>query len=69
VSWDFKENPPFDAIELFVNELLRGGTKKIRFTEADTHSDEFGLVISDRSLTKSQLTDAWQQYLDSFEPT
>jgi hypothetical protein len=68
VSWDYKESPPFEDIEQCVNELLQGGAKEIRFAEADTGSDDFGLVISDRSLTKSQLDDAWQQYLDSFQP-
>jgi hypothetical protein len=68
LSWDFKEQAPFDDIEQYVNELLQAGAKEIRFAEADTGSDDFGLVISDRSLTESQLADAWQQYEDSFEP-
>ena len=69
VSWDFKDSPPFDAIEQCVNELLLEGAREIRLAEADTASDDFGLVISDRRLTRSQLADAWQHYLDSFEST
>lgn len=68
MSWDFKESPPFDEIEQCVNELLRKGAREIRLVEANTASDEFGLVISDRLLTDLQLADAWQHYLDSFEP-
>jgi hypothetical protein len=65
---DFEEQPPFDDIEQYVNELLEGGAKEIRFAEPDTSSDDYGLVISDRRLSESQLADGWEQYEDSFEP-
>jgi hypothetical protein len=68
LSWDFEEQPPFDDIEQYVNELLEGGAKEIRFAEPDTSSDDYGLVISDRRLSESQLADVWEQYEDSFEP-
>lgn len=41
---------------------------EIRFAEPDTSSDDYGLMISDRRLSESQLADAWEQYEDSFEP-
>jgi len=69
VSWDFEEQAPFDDMEQRINELLVGGAKEIRLAQADTDSDDFGLVISDRRLTKSQLADAWQLYEDSFTNT
>ena len=64
LSWDWNEQPPFDALASSINFLLQDGATQIQFYLADSGTADPCLVIADRELTQEQVDKIWEDDSD-----
>lgn len=65
LSWDWREQPDFAALDRIVRELSSG---KVRMAMADTRSDQFALVVEQvrdgrRAIAEPKATEVYWAWL------
>jgi hypothetical protein len=64
-SWDWKEQPNWDSIQIAINELSRNGYRPYLY-EVHTGSDEHALLISNQEdLTDKQIIEFYSKTIES----
>lgn len=58
-TWDWKDAPDFTAINKVVNDFLARFNNGICLLEVNTNSDEYAVVIGDKTLTQEQADAAY----------
>jgi hypothetical protein len=64
MSWDWRGQPDIDELDRIVANMTAGGRDRamLRIHEADTGSDQYGIVITDEDLTKAQVNERWHTW-------
>lgn len=60
--WDWKQPPPYEEFNDACERLLRIGAESVHFNDAQTHADDYGLVISGAPISMSSVEAAWNLY-------